>query len=165
MYILTGSVWVKAESGKGEKQMTVSAGKQVSIEYTLKLDDKSVIDTNVGSEPLTFVQGSHQIIPGLEKELDGMKIGDSKEVSVKPEDAYGPVNEAAFREVEKTVVPEDALKVDARLQGRDANGQAVHARVAEVKDKTVLLDFNHPLAGKILHFDVKVLNIQEAAAK
>ena len=81
--------------------MTVSAGTKVSIEYTLRLEDKAVIDTNVGSDPLTYVHGSQQIIPGLEKALEGMKMGDSKQVTIKPEEGYGRVNEEAFVEVKK----------------------------------------------------------------
>ncbi|MFQ5585792.1 MAG: peptidylprolyl isomerase [Thermodesulfobacteriota bacterium] len=144
--------------------MTISTGKEVSIEYTLKLDDKSVVDSNVGGEPLTYVQGSQQIIPGLEDALVGMKIGDSKAVTLKPEEGYGIVSKEAFVEVQKEQIPQDGLKVDARLQGTDTNGQPIVGRVAEIKEETVVLDFNHPLAGKTLHFDVKILNIQDGAA-
>lgn len=70
--------------------MSISQGKTISIEYTLKLEDKTVVDSNVGGGPLTYIHGSHQIIPGLEKALEGMKIGDIKEVTVKPEEGYGP---------------------------------------------------------------------------
>ena len=153
---------VAAETKKGINDMTISEGKKVSIEYTLTLEDNSVADTNVGAEPLTFAQGSHQIIPGLEKEMEGMKIGDTKKVTVSPEEGYGYINEKAFVEVDKAQVPQDALKVGMMLQGQNANGKAVYARVSEIKEKTVLLDHNHPLAGKTLTFDVKVLNIEEA---
>ena len=155
----------QAESQEGDKSMTVSSGTTVSIEYTLKLEDEAVVDTNVGSDPLTYVHGSGQIIPGLEKGLDGMKIGESKEVTVKPEEGYGPVNPEAFMEIEKEKVPPDALKVGAQLEGRDAQGRPVYARVVEVKEQAVVLDFNHPLAGKILHFDIKVLDIEKGKAK
>ncbi|MCC7202504.1 MAG: peptidylprolyl isomerase [Nitrospirae bacterium] len=139
--------------------MSVSEGSQVSIEYTLRLDDKTVIDSNVGGAPLTYVHGSHQIIPGLEKSLTGMKVGDKKEVRVKPEDGYGPVDNNALLEVNKEQVPSESIVKGSNLQGRDNNGNIFTARVTEVKDKTVVLDFNHPLAGKTLYFEVKVLNI------
>ncbi|MFQ5532679.1 MAG: peptidylprolyl isomerase [Candidatus Methylomirabilales bacterium] len=149
--------------------MTVSSGTKVSIEYTLRLkedkDTEAVIDTNVGSEPLTYVQGSHQIIPGLEKALEGMKIGESTEVTVKPEEGYGLVDQEAFVEVKKEQIPQDALKVDTQLEGRDESGQTVYARVVEIKDQTVVLDLNHPLAGKTLYFDIKILEIQKAPVK
>lgn len=157
---------IQAEPQKGDNEMTVSSGTKVSIEYTLSLTkdkkDEVVIDTNVGSDPLTYVQGSHQIIPGLEKALEGMKIGESRQVTVKPEEGYGLVDQEAFVEVKKEQVPQDALKVDTQLQGRDDSGQTVYARVVEIKDQTVVLDLNHPLAGKTLYFDIKILNIEKA---
>lgn len=158
---LIGSVTIHAESQK-EEAMTVSSGKKVSIEYTLTLEDKSVVDTNVGSEPLSFVQGSHNIIPGLENALEGLKIGDSKQVTIKPEDGYGSVDQKAIMEVSKEQIPQDALKVGAHLQSQNDDGQVITAQVVEIKEQTVVLDFNHPLAGKTFHFDVKIVDIQES---
>jgi len=158
---LIGSVTIHAESQK-EESITVSSGKKVSIEYTLTLEDKSVVDTNVGSEPLSFVQGSHNIISGLENALEGLKIGDSKQVTVEPENGYGPVDQKAVMEVSREQIPQDALKVGSQLQGQNPDGQVVHALVKEIKEQTVMLDFNHPLAGKTLHFDVKIIDIQES---
>ena len=143
-----------------EKPVAVSPGTQVSIEYTLKLDDKNVFDTNVGADPLTFVHGSRQIVPGLEKALEGMKVGESKQVIVQPEEGYGIVHNEAFLELEKEKIPNEARQVGARVQGRTGDGKMVTAPVAEIKDATVVLDFNHPLAGKTLYFDVKILNIK-----
>lgn len=165
LYLFWGWVAVHAESQKGKEEITVSQGNEVSLEYTLKLEDNAVFDTNVGAEPLTYTHGSHQIIPGLEKALEGMKIGESKHVSVKPEEGYGAVNPEAFLEIKKDQIPEDARKVGSQLQGQNPQGQAVRARVAEIKEQTVLLDFNHPLAGKNLLFDVKVLKIQAPPTK
>ncbi len=142
--------------------MEVSTGKQVSIEYTLALEDKTVINSNIGAEPLTFIQGSHIIIPGLENALDGMRIGASKQVTVTPEDAYGPVNKDAVSEIEKAQIPEDSIKVGAVLQGQSPDGRVIIARVVEIKEETVMLDYNHPLAGKTLNFDVRVLAVEDA---
>jgi len=119
--------------------MTVSSGKEVSIEYTLRLEDKSVVDTNVGGEPLTYTQGAQQIISGLESEVEGMAVGETKEVTVPPERGYGVMDAAAFREVDSKHVPEGARVVGAKLQGRDANGLSVYARVAQVNESTVIL--------------------------
>lgn len=152
--IVIGSLAVKAQS------MDVSTGKQVSIEYTLTLEDETVVDSNVGAEPLTFIQGSHNIIPGLESALDGMKVGESKQVTVAPEDAYGFVNEDSVSEIEKTYIPEDSLKVGAVLQGQSPDGRVIIARVVEIMEETVMLDYNHPLAGKTLNFDVEIMNVQ-----
>jgi FKBP-type peptidyl-prolyl cis-trans isomerase SlyD len=161
LFVIFGSVVVSAESQKGKNEMTVTSGKEVSIEYTLKLEDREAIDSNVGSEPLTFIHGDHKILPVLENALEGMKIGDSKQVTVKPEEGYGTVNQDAFQEVKKEQIPQDALKVGALIQVRDPNGKTFNSRVVEIKDQTVVLDFNHPLAGETLYFEVKVLNIKD----
>src|SRR5712691_9404086 len=148
-------------SQAADPQPTVAEGKLVSLEYTLTLDDKSVVESNVGAKPLTYTQGSHQLIPGLEKALEGMTVGDTKQVTVAPADGYGDTDPKALQEVQKQLIPPDALKVGARLQGKTPNGRTVYPRVAEVKEDTVVLDFNHPLAGKTLHFAVKILDITE----
>jgi FKBP-type peptidyl-prolyl cis-trans isomerase SlyD len=144
--------------------MTVSNGKQVTLEYTMKLDDQSVVDTNVGREPLKVTQGRHEIIPGLEKALEGMAAGEKKKVTLAPTEAYGTVDPKAFQEVDKNMVPADAQKVGIQLEGKTADGKTVYPRISEVKNETVVLDFNHPLAGKTLHFDVKVLDVAQASS-
>lgn len=150
-----------AEEKKGEST-AITDGKQVSLEYTLTLEDKSQIDSNVGKDPLVFTQGAHEIIPGLEKKLSGLKVGESKKIEVSPEEGYGPVDPQRKQEVEKAKIPEDARKVGAKLTGQGADGRMVFAQVTEVKDNTVVLDLNHPLAGKKLFFDVKVLKVEDA---
>ncbi len=144
--------------------MTVSNGKQVTLEYTMKLDDQSVVDTNVGREPLKVTQGRHEIIPGLEKALEGMAAGEKKKVTLAPTEAYGTVDPKAFQEVDKNMVPADAQKVGIQLEGKTADGKTVYPRISEVKNDTVVLDFNHPLAGKTLHFDVKVLDVAQVSS-
>ena len=150
----------QAELQEGGSPMTVSDGKTISMEYTLTLENKEVLDTNVGGEPLSFTQGSHEIIPGLESALQGMKAGERKQVTVDPEQAYGEVNPKAIQEVPIEQIPPDARKVGVQLQGKDGQGRMVTPKVTEVKEQVVVLDFNHPLAGKTLYFDVKILDIQ-----
>jgi FKBP-type peptidyl-prolyl cis-trans isomerase SlyD len=150
-----------AASQTADTKRTVTEGKNVSLEYTLTLDDKSVVESNVGKQPLTYTHGTQQIIPGLEKALEGLAVGDTKEVTVAPADGYGEKDPEALQEVQKKLIPPDALVVGARLQGKAPDGHMVYPRVAEIKDDTVVLDFNHPLAGKTLHFDVKILDIQQ----
>jgi FKBP-type peptidyl-prolyl cis-trans isomerase SlyD len=145
--------------------MTVSNGKQVTLEYTMKLDDQSVVDSNVGGEPLKVTQGRHDVIPGLEKALEGMTAGEKKKVTVAPTDGYGPVDPNAFQEVDKKMVPTDAQKVGTQLEGKTTDGKTVYPRISEVKNETIVLDFNHPLAGKTLHFDVKILDVAQATSK
>ena len=137
---------------------TVSKGKVVALEYTLKLEDNQVVDTNVGKDPLTYTQGVDQILPGVESAVEGMRVGESKHVVVAPSKGYGDRNLNAFQEIPKEKVPKD-VRVGTRLHGKDKAGRDVRPTVIEVKDDTVLLDFNHPLAGKTLFFDLKVVNI------
>ncbi len=160
LFLVTGYSLVVAETQKDTTSNTISNGKLISIEYTLTLDDKKVLDSNVGGQPLDFTQGSHQIIPGLETALEGMKVGERKQVTVAPEQGYGPVNPKAIQEVQIDKIPKEARKVGAQLSAKDDNGRMVHPRVVEVKEKVVMLDFNHPLAGKELFFDVKILDIK-----
>src|SRR5262249_10034785 len=110
--ILAAPGW--AEDKKGGA-MAVSDGKQVSLEYTLTLEDKSKIDSNVGKEPLVYTQGAHEIIPGLEKQVAGLKVGDSKHVEISPEEGYGqPKPELKGRqEIDKDKIPESAQNVEA----------------------------------------------------
>ena len=153
------------EQKKGVSPMTVSNGKQVTLEYTLQLEDQSVVDTNVGGEPLKVTQGSHQIIPGVEKQIEGMAVGEKKKFTVAPTEGYGTVDPKAFQEVDKKMVPADAQKVGMQLEGTTAEGRKVFPRISAVKNDTVVLDFNHPLAGKTLYFDVKVLDVAQASLK
>jgi FKBP-type peptidyl-prolyl cis-trans isomerase SlyD len=158
---LLAMILTPAASQAADTKQTVAEGKNVSVEYTLTLDDKSVVESNVGKQPLTYTHGTQQIIPGLEKALEGLAVGDTKEVTVAPADGYGEKDPEALQEVQKKLIPPDALVVGARLQGKAPDGHMVYPRVAEIKDDTVVLDFNHPLAGKTLHFDVKILDIQQ----
>jgi FKBP-type peptidyl-prolyl cis-trans isomerase SlyD len=140
--------------------MKIEDGRRVSVEYTLRLEDESVVESNVGKKPLQYTHGAHEIIPGLEQALGGLAVGDAQQVTVAPEDAYGPVDPQAFHEIDKGRVPEGAHKVGAQLVARDQEGHERHLRVHEVRDNTVVIDVNHPLAGKTLVFDVKVLAIE-----
>jgi FKBP-type peptidyl-prolyl cis-trans isomerase SlyD len=139
----------------------VQNGTTVSLEYTLKDEGGQVLDTNKGGTPLVFVQGQRQIIPGLERELVGMRPGEEKKVVVAPNDGgYGDVVPGAQQEVPKDAIPKEGLKVGPQLTARTGSGEARPVTVKEIKDTTVVLDFNHPLAGKTLFFDVKVLGVQ-----
>jgi FKBP-type peptidyl-prolyl cis-trans isomerase SlyD len=150
-------------SSPGTATDTVQNGSNVSIEYTLKDEGGQVLDTNKGKNPLKFTQGQQQIIPGLERELVGMHTGDEKKVVVKPEDAYGPIVPNAQTEVPKDSVPKEGLKVGTPLMARSGSGETRPVVVKEIKENTVVLDLNHPLAGKTLFFDVKVLGVDAPA--
>jgi FKBP-type peptidyl-prolyl cis-trans isomerase 2 len=137
---------------------TVSKGKTISLEYTLKLDNSLIVETNVGEGPLTYTQGAHQIVHGVETAVEGMTVGEAKHVIVTPADGYGVRDLTALRELPKRNVPED-IKVGMKLRGKDPSGRIIQPIVKEIKEHTVLLDFNHPLAGKTLYFDVKVIDV------
>lgn len=137
----------------------IENGKKVSLEYTVFLDNGMQIDTNVGEAPLVFVEGAQQVFPALEKALIGLDVGDIKKVSLGPEDAYGPVLKEGFREVELEVVPHQYRFVGAVVGVQDPEGGVYPIRVHKVTDDKAVLDFNHPLAGKTLLFDVKVVQV------
>jgi FKBP-type peptidyl-prolyl cis-trans isomerase 2 len=142
-----------------EKSAVVTDGNRVSIEYTLKLADGTVADSNVGGEALTYTQGESQILPALETQMLGMKVGDSKQVSLTAAEGYGEVNEELYQTVPSSAVPEDARTVGAELVAQTPTGEQRPVRVHEVNGEEIIMDLNHPLAGKTLEFDVKVLAI------
>jgi FKBP-type peptidyl-prolyl cis-trans isomerase SlyD len=142
--------------------VVIQTGSMVAFDYTLTDESGTVIDSSKGKEPMHYVHGKGQIIPGLEKELEGLPVGGEKKVTVKPEDGYGPVNPQAFQEIPKDKLPPDALKVGTVLTATGPQGQSVPVRVHEVKENTVIMDFNHPLAGKTLLFAVKITEIKAA---
>ena len=137
----------------------VKDGSTVSIEYTLTLDGGEIADTNVGRDPLTYEQGEGQLLPALEAEIAGLGVGATKEVDLSAEQGYGPVRDELYDTVEASQIPEEARSVGAVLVAQAANGQQRQVRVHEVKGDEIVLDLNHPLAGKDLHFAIKVLAV------
>ena len=143
-----------------EDDTVIQDGSTVSIEYTLKLADGSTADTNVGGEPLVYVQGEKQILPALEEKLLGMKAEETREVTLEPEEGYGPVQPEGIQTVPLDIIPEDARHEGARLVGQGAQGEPIHAMVKEVKEDSAVVDLNHPLAGEVLHFEIKVVKVE-----
>jgi FKBP-type peptidyl-prolyl cis-trans isomerase SlyD len=147
---------------KMSEEMKVQDGQIVTMDYTLWVDGE-VVDTSEGTEPIEFLQGAGNIIPGLESQLYGMVVGDSKDVLVTSQDGYGEVDEDAFADVPRDQFPSDIpMEPGVELQVRDESGHVMNARIDQVEDETVRLDFNHPLAGKDLRFSVKIADIREA---
>ncbi len=144
--------------------MTVSTGKQVAIEYTLTLGDNEIVDTNVDKEPLVFVHGKDQVLTGLESALEGMTAGESKKVVLEPEEAYGQVIQDALIKVPLDQLPDDVREEGALVQGKNTDGQMIRGQVDSIEEDEATIDFNHPLAGKTLHFDVKILSVEDASA-
>ncbi|MCA8881599.1 MAG: peptidylprolyl isomerase [Rhodobacteraceae bacterium] len=138
----------------------VKAGDTVSIHYTGTLDDGTTFDSSRSREPLEFQVGSGQIIPGLDRALPGMSVGEVKQVAVSAEDAYGPVNPDARQAVPRDQIPDDIpLETGTRLQLQTPEGQVLPVTVAEVSDEAVVLDANHPLAGETLTFEIELMKI------
>ena len=134
--------------------------KKIKFDYTLTVD-KEVVETTIGKTPLEYEPGKGQLIPGLEKEMEGMKPGDTKTIVVKPEDGYGMPKTDAVREYPLEKFPQGMEpKVGMVFEMQDEAGNSYPATVKEIKDKVVILDFNHPLAGKELTFDVKIVSIE-----
>ncbi|MBK8616608.1 MAG: peptidylprolyl isomerase [Anaerolineales bacterium] len=140
---------------------TVQDGLVVSMDYKLTVDGE-VLDSSDDAGPLQFLAGYGNIVPGLESEMIGMKIGESKDVVVKPEDGYGEFDDEAFMDVPRNEFPEDMeIEEGVELNVTDEDGQNQYARVENITKETVRLDFNHPLAGAELHFSVKVVALRD----
>jgi len=150
-------------NSKGIQMSTDSVQKDVvvSMEYTLQVDGEE-IDSSKGQDPLQFLVGYGNIISGLEREMMGMKIGDSKEVVIQPVDAYGEFDDQAYMKVPRGEFPQDMpVEEGLELSVRDDSGQSRYARIDGIDGDTVTLNFNHPLAGDELHFNVKVVGLRE----
>lgn len=145
--------------------MNIALNKVVSIDYTLTDSEDQVLDTSQGHEPLSYLHGRGHIIPGLEKALEGRSPGDTIKVSIPPEDAYGPRREELIEEIPKDHFDlEGEIQVGMRFQANTDAGVMVMS-VTELREDSVVVDANHPLAGETLNFDVTVVDIREATDK
>ncbi len=135
----------------------------VSIHYTLTDDSGKQLDTSSERGPLKYLAGSRNIISGLESALNGKTVGDKLKVSVEPKDGYGEFDPEKVQEVPRSAFEGiDTIEPGMQFQGQDANGNVQNIVVMDVSDTNVTIDANHPLAGKVLHFDVSVEDIREA---
>ncbi|MEN8256379.1 MAG: peptidylprolyl isomerase [Thermodesulfobacteriota bacterium] len=141
--------------------MTIEAGNQVSVHYTGTFEDGEVFDSSQGREPLSFEVGAGQMIQGFDHAVVGMKEGESKKITLAPEEAYGPRNEELLVDIPSANFPEDMkLEVGMMLQLTNQQGQPVPATVAEINDESVKMDVNHPMAGKTLNFDIEIVEVK-----
>lgn len=154
------------------KPFVVEDNVVVTMNYSLSIDGE-VVDSSEGedNDPIIFLQGAGQIISGLEKSIYGLKIGDKKSVTVDPKDGYGEVDPESIVEVPKDEFPEDfplelGVEITVNADDEDEEGdEEMEATIVAVNDTTVTLDFNHPLAGKTLNFDVHIIDIREATTE
>ncbi|MFB0997908.1 MAG: peptidylprolyl isomerase [Flavobacteriales bacterium] len=139
----------------------VKENNTVKVHYTGKLSDGHVFDSSEGKEPLEFTMGKGQIIPGFEKGLMNMKLKEKKTITIPKEGAYGDINESLKQEVNKTELPKDMTpKVGMELVSQSTEGKERNLVVIEVKDDTIVIDGNHPLAGREIIFDLEVVDIK-----
>lgn len=143
---------------------TAKSGDTVRIHYTGTLTDGTTFDSSAGREPLEFTVGSGQIIPGLDKAIPGMAVGETQKVEIPSEEAYGAHNPDALQQVPRDAIPaEIPLEMGLQLQMQTPQGQAIPVTVVEITDENVTLDANHMLAGKDLVFDIEMVEIVQAA--
>ncbi len=138
----------------------IRKGQRVELEYSVFLEDGKVIDSNVGENPLAFQLGMHQILPALEDVVQDLGKGDSKRITLDPQDAYGEIDPSAFREVDAAAIPEDLRYVGAVLGVQDDEGNQYRIRIESIAEGTAIIDFNHPLAGKKLTFEMRIIDVQ-----
>ncbi len=160
LIMLLGLALVSFGSIVNAANSVIADGKKVSFDYKLTVDGK-VVDTSEGKKPLEYTQGKGMIIPGLEKALVGLKAGDEKSVTVLAAEGYGPVDPKAVVEVPKKNFGEGFdPKVGMMVQMKNQDGQEFAGLIKEVKTDSVMVDFNHPLAGKDLSFAIKIVSVE-----
>ena len=141
----------------------VAEGNQVKVHYTLMVDGK-VVDSSRGQEPLEFQFGIHQVIPGFENALKDMKVGEIKSFQLSPDDGYGQEDPNCFKEVARgELPPEMQPEVGMELYAHGPDNQTIPVRIKEIKEDVVVMNFNHPLAGKTLNFEVEIMDIKQGA--
>jgi peptidylprolyl isomerase len=135
-------------------------GDKVKVHYTGKLENGEVIDSSKDRQPLEFEIGGGSVMPGVEKGIIGMEIGDTKSIQIPPEDAFGPWRRELLVDLRRNEFPENMnLTVGQTLQMRHTDGDPLSLIITDVNEETVTLDANHPLAGKTLVFDVELISI------
>ena len=136
------------------------SGDNVKVHYTGKLDDGRVFDTSVDKEPLKFILGDGQLIPGFENAVQGMTVGDKKTIKIPAEDAYGPHRKELLVEISKEQLPQGMnAEIGQQLQAKQPDGQILVFTITDITEEKVMLDGNHPLAGQDLTFEIELVEI------
>jgi FKBP-type peptidyl-prolyl cis-trans isomerase SlyD len=146
--------------------MKVGKGSVVSVDYELHLGDGKVVDASEPGSPLSYIHGEGQIVPGLERALEGLAAGEAKQVVVEPQDGYGMHDARGLQEVPRSAFPADMEpKPGMEVMAEGPQGEPVPFVIREVKPETVMIDLNHPLAGRTLHFAVTIRDVRAATAE
>ena len=152
-------LWLGSLEAKEEK-LAIHNGSRVSFDYTLTVDG-AVADSSEQRGPLEYTQGDGKLIPGLARQLEGMRAGEEKTIIVPAQEAYGDFDPEALKEVPLSSLPPDIKpEVGASLQAKNPQGNVYKVRIAEIKKNSAVIDFNHPLAGKTLTFKVKIVSVK-----
>lgn len=150
----------------GNKMSEIKKGDKIKVEYTGKLEDGSVFDSSEGREPLCFEAGAGQVIPGFDKAVEGMQKDEEKTFTIKSEDAYGPIRAEMVQEISRDKLPKDQEPKEGMMLMMTApTGQQIPAKITKVAEDKITIDVNHPLAGKDLTFEIKVVGINEPEEK
>jgi peptidylprolyl isomerase len=159
MFLLVTALLIPGCSAAGETAKAKD-GNTVQVNYTGKLADGTVFDSSIGRQPLEVVLGKGQVIPGFEKAILGMKVGENKTVTISANDAYGPYHNDLIFEVPRDKLPAGVTpQVGQQLQGSQEDGTTMVATITKVSDKTITVDANIPLAGKDLTFEIELVKI------
>ncbi len=138
----------------------VAKGSKVSVNYTGKFDDGTVFDSSEGKEPISFTVGGGQVIKGFDDAVVGMKKGEAKKITITPQEGYGDRDEKLKQQVPRTVFPQEMkLEKGMGFSFKTPDGQVIHATITDANSEAVTVDMNHPLAGKNLVFELKVVDI------
>ena len=147
-----------------KSEIKIGNNKVVNLQYILSVDGNQV--GNCNPDPITYLHGHNQIIPGVEKNLNGLSVGDTKSFDVSPDEGYGYREEEAKISMPRSEFPTELpLELGAELQMINEDEEEIPGWITEITDETVTIDFNHPLAEKGLHFDVEILAIREATSE
>ena len=144
--------------------MNIGEKSVVTFHYTLTNTNGEELDSSAGRDPMKYLHGASNIVPGLEKEMEGKSSGDKLKVEVQPEEGYGEVNPQMIQKVPHSAfegVPE--IKPGMQFQAQGPDGETQHITVKEVTGDEIIVDGNHPLAGQVLHFDVTIVDVREAS--
>jgi len=142
---------------------TIADGAVVTMHYKLTLSDGQVIDSSEGQDPLAYLHGANNIVPGLEAAMGGKAAGESFEVNVAPEEGYGPRIDEAIQTVPRDRFPADAtLEAGIQFQATDPDGNPLMGTITAVEGEDITVDFNHPLAGQTLNFSIEIVEVREA---
>ncbi len=143
-----------------EEAAVVEDGRRITIEYTLTLDDGTVVESRTGEDAVEYEHGDGPLWKALQSALVGLAPGESTKVTLTPEQGFGSVKPELFNTVPAAELPEDTRVVGAELTFTSAQGQRVPVRVHELKGDEIVVDANHPLAGKTIHFDVQIVSVE-----